>query len=318
MPPSKTNTLSHYMFRATRRQVWKEMEKPKVFGTLGSSNLLSSPPLTRNGTNRILVYAGCFNPPHLGHANLLKTALQWSGTDFNIVGAIIMPLPDYRCRSKVADDDLVLTRSRRVQLWQKHLRNDPDMIEKCWLLQPADDVDDGDAWEILSICLQAFTKEDGYNLRLVNLMGPDNIDLRTESIDIPGWGCDDVMISDIARKADFVHDDIQQLVLTRLPGCTKWEPVKDRFETYSYLRQCWPEHFEGEVRFISSARKRDDISSTLIRDMLVTLDGIPYKERLKIMQRLVLAPKTSMRMLSHNVQLRDLTLSALKARYIKR
>ncbi|EXF81357.1 hypothetical protein CFIO01_01019 [Colletotrichum fioriniae PJ7] len=48
------------------------------------------PQLKKGQENNVFIYSGCFNPPHLGHYNLLRRAFEGS-QDLNVIAAVVYP-----------------------------------------------------------------------------------------------------------------------------------------------------------------------------------------------------------------------------------
>jgi hypothetical protein len=80
----------------------------------------SAPPLLRNDrVNRIMVYFGSFNPPHVGYFAVLEQGFRNAGPDLNIIAAIIPH--DYRHHKKDPNaKKLYLPKAERAALWKKH------------------------------------------------------------------------------------------------------------------------------------------------------------------------------------------------------
>src|SRR5271167_970439 len=49
------------------------------------------PLLSKDRANRVLIYPGSFNPPHIGHLSVLRHAFE-SSPDLNIVAGIVVPV----------------------------------------------------------------------------------------------------------------------------------------------------------------------------------------------------------------------------------
>ncbi|KAH6640810.1 glycosyl hydrolase [Chaetomium tenue] len=58
------------------------------------------PQLHRHRPNRILLFPGCFNPPHLAHHALLQQAFTRTQTDLRVVAAMVLPPDDDRLAAK--------------------------------------------------------------------------------------------------------------------------------------------------------------------------------------------------------------------------
>lgn len=201
------------------------------------------PQLRQDRKNRILLYPGSFNPPHVGHLDLMQHAFE-NCQDINVIAAIVIPLDDDRVRSKCVNigQDLQFTREQRVQLWRGNTR-----APWYWVF-------DGSEWkwDKFRERLEKAVIRDGFDLRFVLLCGPDWV--QTDSI--PGWNawdCEDIVVSDISRPADFVRPFREPL---GLDGCGPWMPL------------CWS---DGEIH--AHARNMADIRVSYVASLSTLLEG---------------------------------------------
>lgn len=65
---------------------------------------------------RVIIYPGCFNPPHVGHLNLLRYVIV-NAECLNIVHAIILLLDDELCNTK--NPSRPFTFAERQELWER-------------------------------------------------------------------------------------------------------------------------------------------------------------------------------------------------------
>lgn len=174
----------------------------------------SSPRLLRGRTNRILIYRGCFNPPHIAHLNLLRYVYLRAHLEFNIVAAIIIVLSDDSCRDKLdgTDDRLLYSLDERKKLWEQDTEF-PD-----WAC-----VVDGDKWDAdetgIHTSLWNNVSKEGFELNLVTLIGPDYVSYAKGA---STCGNREVMTSDAGRPVDFVGTN----GLLQLPNCSPWKKWK--------------------------------------------------------------------------------------------
>jgi hypothetical protein len=106
--------LQQYITRANKHQ-----RGGLCLRTCGSTSVREFEPTLGMGyKNRIVVFAGCFNPPHGGHMELLSYA--YLRTDDKTVAVIILPTDDNcnKAYTEVGDHKVNLSKAQRVQLWE--------------------------------------------------------------------------------------------------------------------------------------------------------------------------------------------------------
>ena len=182
------------------------------------------PPLLRpRGVNRILIYPGCFNPPHRGHLELLKHVFLNAGDDLQITAAIVIPIDEKHLAHKTRSEKkvLVLPREQRIELWQTSgLPKD-----RIWLFDRSQS-----DWAIFKGRLVECFRANSVEVKFMLLGGPDWVN----SIRVPDaarWGCTDIITSDISRAVNFRYGDH----LSQLFSCTAWE--KPHFDPERLRRQ---------------------------------------------------------------------------------
>lgn len=75
--------------------------------------------------NRILIYSGCFNPPHVGHLTFMEDSFINAGPDIKTACAFINPgLDDFlrEVKYRSMKGSLILPRRTRARLWQSDRR----------------------------------------------------------------------------------------------------------------------------------------------------------------------------------------------------
>ncbi|KAI4173419.1 MAG: hypothetical protein LQ343_002952 [Gyalolechia ehrenbergii] len=164
----------------------------------GRSRFKRDPELSRKRMNVILLYRGAFNPPHRGHLALLWHAYTQLAKDLNIIAAIIHPATDERVRVKCrryppGERRFIPLRDRR-RLWME----DPNLPPWAWVFEP---IEGGRAG--LEEKLKKLARKDKYRIRFADLLGPDCCKPDVEWNDLREMR----IVSDIARKADFDHQD---------------------------------------------------------------------------------------------------------------
>ncbi|KAI1407564.1 hypothetical protein F5Y13DRAFT_174443 [Hypoxylon sp. FL1857] len=190
------------------------------------------PVLRKGRTNRILLYNGCFNPPHQGHLAHLAHAYRHSGPDLNIVGALVLVAGDQYIRWKArrtgdTTTTLLLSEAQRIALWNRELRaRDPSLGGGggwCWVVPE-------DMWIAISKELEILFRMDGFEVEYVRLAGGDKIGVR--SVEHGVWGCRMTITTDVSRPVEFCEEsgDMEAgaaaLKLKALAGHTQWEKLQ--------------------------------------------------------------------------------------------
>ncbi len=182
--------------------------------------LVCQPTLVRGQTNRIMVLRGSFNPPHVGHLNLLTYAFDHSGQ--NIRAAIIMTSSDKSLNKKFADTDetIKFSKKERQKLWKRDVR----LPQWAWVYE-----DSSEHLGALRGHLKRKARSGGYELEYVSLFGPDGIDLfednsmrdyddRYRSSDF-----NQVLVCDVSREAG-LPDQITEL--RTFVGFSPWKRLE--------------------------------------------------------------------------------------------
>ncbi|KAJ0162046.1 hypothetical protein CTA2_5209 [Colletotrichum tanaceti] len=236
-------------------------------------------PLLRKGqTNRVLFYAGCFNPPHVGHLSFLRRAFEGTA-DINVIAAVVLPLDSHSLRSKrrVNGQDLVLTRSERVRLW----RSDARMLPEWWVY-------DGTVaeWDVMRDKVEEAIEVDGFDFQFVVLSGPDHIS-RFRTYSGWSWSCFETVTGDAGRHSDLVKPDGSLHTLSDRKNAKRLAKNPVRVLKVKVCRLKWSKLW---VRFVPADGEPLDISSTQIREMMEggELSVEELHERLKGM---VLSPE---------------------------
>jgi hypothetical protein len=171
------------------------------------------PRLESTRTNRILLYPGSFNPPHHSHLALLQHIYGSSQDDINVLAAIILPLGDdcieRKCRA--AGEDLVLTKDQRVRLW----RGEFGPNGWYWVYDRS-----REDWDSFRNRLADAITQDGFDLKFAVLCGPDYVK-RTSPPPWKAWDCDEIIVSDVSRFANFTTLD-GTCTLCQLKDCEPW------------------------------------------------------------------------------------------------
>lgn len=166
--------------------------------------------LSAEGRNRVLIFPGTFNPPHIGHLQLLDSVLQDAMGPLAIRAVIVFPHDDYPVRQKVEQEELpfCLEKKARVRLWKES----GYMFTNTWFY-----TDSKQSLKGLQRQLQKNLKERGIQLSYMLLYGPDWMSYR--GLYHPSqWHCKEAITSDISRLVDFRLPS----TLRQLPGCRPW------------------------------------------------------------------------------------------------
>jgi hypothetical protein len=131
------------------------------------SERFPKPQLRKGVMNRILVFLGSFNPPHVGH-KLLLTHVFFRSDLKNIVAAIISLNCTRSVKNKIKDepDALVLSRKERARLWEDEL-----LTPWSWV-DPYKHQSDGDFGNALLDAVES----DGSRIEFILVVGGDHID----------------------------------------------------------------------------------------------------------------------------------------------
>jgi hypothetical protein len=201
---------------------------------LQSSNDKHEIPLLRKGeVNRVLLYAGSFNPPHVGHLSVLRHAFE-SSPDLNIVAGIVLPMSveHIEVKNYWTDRCLVLSRKQRSELWKR------DAHFPAWAFTlNSMDVDE----EVADAA-----KKDGYEILYIDLCGPDTWNFRCPNRHTYAKSTE-YLISDAARSAPLLSPDgvpppvngyttWQRLELDLQPGAEQLQRTMRPFQTFEFPR----------------------------------------------------------------------------------
>ena len=204
----KTAPLAYYISKLAGEFDHKQLYEP-VFR---SSPGLLVPTLRNDRENRVLLYPGCFNPPHLGHAALLWHA--YLCTDDKTIAAIILPVDTdgLSCKdaTEVDGKEFVLSKHKRTQLWEdKALRN----FTWIWTAEPMEDT-----YKYFLISLQIAVQEDGFDTTFPTLHGGDHVAHKNGNC---RGDCTEIA-SDIARPVLEVRGKYEEV---KFINCKKWRKV---------------------------------------------------------------------------------------------
>jgi len=171
------------------------------------------PLLSKDRVNRVLVYPGSFNPPHVGHLSVLRHAFE-SSPDLNIVAGIVLPQPAEHIEKKNDQSDrcLMLSTEQRLELWKRDARF------PAWAFV----LDCDYAVPLLKKIANA-AKKDGYEIVYIRLCGPDRLNFSSPIRHVDGNFYTEYLVSDATRSATFLGLDG---VPKRLKGYTTWQRLE--------------------------------------------------------------------------------------------
>lgn len=218
--------LSDYMSRVVP-DFWTPTMPTMMWYTPPSPPKPPPPILKKGRTNRILLYNGCFNPPHHGHLAHLKHAFRYCGTDFNVVGAVVLVAGDEYLKWKLGRNgrtEMILSAFQRLNLWHNGLKasEGEDISNWCWVTYEND-------WVREVELLEQWFKRDGFDVEFVHLAGGDKISVN--SVHHGVWGCKTTVTTDISRPLDFCKGPEDKMMLPmNLRYHTPWECIPQDLE----------------------------------------------------------------------------------------
>src|ERR1700728_4585040 len=176
-------------------------------GVGSEANKCNVPLLSKDKVNRVIIYAGAFNPPHVGHLDVLWHAFQ-SSSDLNIVAGLVYPASDDKIRTKnlYSNRRLALSKEQRSKLWERHVRF------PTWAFVAREDFETK---------IASTAEEDGYEIRYIEVMGPDNWDINKPPRHISAC-YPEYLVTNAARRASFVTPNG---VPQRMKGYTSWKKL---------------------------------------------------------------------------------------------
>jgi hypothetical protein len=180
---------------ATFAQYYHQFHKhnSRKAGVDSEASKCKVPHLKKDKLNRVIIYIGAFNPPHIGHLAVLCHAFQ-SSPDLNIVAALVYSMDVGRIKIKnyCSNRKLVLSEEQRSQFWERDVRF------PTWAFAPRKYTSVSFETEIASAAMK-----DGYEISYIRVHGPDNWDIN-EPRRRMNTSYSEYLITDAARRASFV------------------------------------------------------------------------------------------------------------------
>ncbi|KAI0881435.1 uncharacterized protein GGS22DRAFT_196400 [Annulohypoxylon maeteangense] len=265
-PAPARNHLDPYVRLAVPGQMTKPIRPPTENTTL-----------RKGRTNRILLYHGCFNPPHHGHMGHLRHALRYCGQEINVIGAFIIVLPNGMLDLKlgVNSKEIKLDIKKRVALWDEELRaqaqaqagnRDEGWVERCWVMMRSE-------WSQAEPQLEQDFARDGFDVEFVTLAGGDKFSEYSTHV---GWGYPMTMTTNISRPVFFYKSTSNSPLPKTLRDHTPWELMPSN--PHSPRRVVFTCRYIGlyktyTLRFVSalfSEQLDPTLSSTKVRSIINT------------------------------------------------
>ena len=219
--------LEHYIRRAMPFHLIPDLPA-KIFP---ESSWIQPPTLRRGVKNRVIVYSGCFNPPHIGHKQVLTHAFFRSAYP-DVVAAIVLPagsqsvenkMAYYKRRARESGDqqtgqagsgleNAVFRLSERAKLWKDDL-----LHPWCWIFEYEEEFTD------VFSTLENDAHEDGFRVDFVMIGGTDHVN---DAGGCAFWACgtQKVIIGNFFRPAPFI-EGIDRV--KNLDACLPWERCEE-------------------------------------------------------------------------------------------
>lgn len=203
-----------------------------------------TPQLEQNRKNRIIIYPGCFNPPHRNHQALLNRAFSCT-QDIHVIAAIVLPLTN----DTKSHMTIKFTKAEKARLWT----GDYAPHDWLWVYQKSHS-----EWDEFRTSLARAITTDGFKLQFILLTGSDHV--RRDSFP-DTWDCENVVVGDVGRKADFVRADGS---LARVDGCGSWALLPFNQKNITWKAKDTAEWLLGSLSFTMVGQGESNSNSRVV------------------------------------------------------
>jgi len=221
--------LEHYVLEAEKTVLGHIPRRRPLFRRVPD---IAPPTLSSDCENRILVYPGSFNPPHLGHL-----ALMWHAflcTDDKTIAVMFLPMGEGSLakKSNVEDEG----RSFKLSLHQRTQLLQDDVLGRFTWVFPTTPYDCRDFMRKV----QELAAADGFKIAFPSLHGGDHFDDYRGTL---GWGTGSIVASNVTRSLKFI--DSSDRPMDNFPECGAWRKMHSAFfgpqwASEGTLLMCWP------------------------------------------------------------------------------
>ena len=217
-PPVKTSPLGPYVKAARTSDDPSYVADPFGSGVTAAT----TPILNSKSLNRILIFPGFFNPPHVGHYELLRFTMLRFARPLGIIGAIIIPMSEKWLKDRLSNEvrPVVLSTSARRAQWNGHKCDSNTKTPESWYYvyeSAADDVELD--WETFQSNLKQLTAADGFTINFISLFGVESLKINENPA--PRWGCNEVVYADFGQDS-ILRPQGANGPLIQLPGSSEW------------------------------------------------------------------------------------------------
>ncbi|KAI1400943.1 hypothetical protein F4819DRAFT_487146 [Hypoxylon fuscum] len=213
-----------------------------------------TPQLEQNRKNRIIIYPGCFNPPHRNHQALLNRAFSCT-QDIHVIAAIVLPLTN----DTKSHMTIKFTKAEKARLWT----GDYAPHDWLWVYQKSHS-----EWDEFRTSLARAITTDGFKLQFILLTGSDHV--RRDSFP-DTWDCENVVVGDVGRKADFVRADGS---LARVDGCGSWALLPFNQKNITWKAKDTAEWLLGSLSFTMVGQGYEALVEEIALEYVRRMQGI--------------------------------------------